>query len=137
MSGKGGLRPWFEAYLAAFNRADFTAFGDYYADDVQFHGQAAQLVGRDVVLNFYHQVRAHLVERIELLSFVGAADGSRIAAELHTTLLALRDWPDMPTGPMRTGDTRQRVSFAMYDIAEGRFTRIRTAGFSPPRDATP
>jgi len=67
--------------------------------------------------------RSSRAERIELLSFVGATDGSRIAAELHTTLLALRDWPDMPTGPMRTGDTRQRVSFAMYDIAEGGFDR--------------
>ena len=132
MNGQtGGLRRWFEDYLAAFNRADFPAFGAYYAPDIVFHGQAAQLVGRDAVLAFYHQVHSHLQERIELLSFVGAPDGSRIAAELHTTLLALRDWPDMPTGPMRAGDARMRVSFAMYEIADGRFTRIRTARFSP------
>lgn len=135
MSAGAGLRPWFETYLAAFNRADFPAFGDYYADDVIFHGQAAQLTGRATVLDFYHMVRSHLIERVELLSFVGAPDGLRIAAELRTTLIALRDWPDMPTGPMRAGDTRLRVSFAMYDIADGRFTRIRTAGFAPPRDS--
>ena len=128
----GGLRPWFEAYLDAFNRADFPAFGAYYADDVNFHGQAAQLVGREAVLAFYHKVRSYLHERVELIGFVGAPDGCRIAAELHTTLLALRDWPDMPTGAMRAGDTRMRVSFAMYDIADGQFTRIRTARFSPP-----
>ena len=128
----GGLRPWFEAYLDAFNRADFPAFGAYYADDINFHGQAAQLVGREAVLAFYHKVRSYLHERIELIGVVGAPDGSRIAAELHTTLLALRDWPDMPTGAMRAGDTRMRVSFAMYDIADGQFTRIRTARFSPP-----
>jgi len=46
------LRPWFEGYLAAFNRADFAAFGACYADDVIFHGQAAQIVGRDAVLDF-------------------------------------------------------------------------------------
>ena len=131
-AGTIGLRPWFETYLAAFNRADFPAFGAYYADDILFHGQAAQLVGREAVLAFYHKVRTYLHERIELISFVGAPDGSRIAAELHTTLLALRDWPDMPTGAMRAGDMRMRVSFAMYDIAEDRFTRIRTARFSPP-----
>jgi len=131
-AGAIGLRPWFEAYLAAFNRADFPAFGDYYAADILFHGQAARLVGREAVLAFYHEVRTYLHERIELISFVGAPDGSRIAAELHTTLLALRDWPDMPTGPMLAGDTRARVSFAMYDIDDGRFTRIRTARFSPP-----
>ena len=130
--GAAGLRSWFEDYLAAFNRADFPAFGDYYAPDIIFHGQAARLIGRDAVLAFYHEVHSHLQERIELLGFVGAPDGSRIAAELHTTLLALRDWPDMPTGAMRAGDARMRVSFAMYDIADGRFTRIRTARFSPP-----
>jgi len=124
-----GLRSWFETYLAAFNRADFAAFGSYYADDVVFHGQAAQLIGRDSVLDFYREVRGYLDERVDLLGFVGAPDGSRIAAELRTTLIALRDWPDMPTGAMRAGDTRQRVSFAMYDIADGRFARIRTARF--------
>jgi len=132
VSHAGGLRLWFDAYLAAFNRADFPAFGDYYAEDMIFHGQAAELKGRRAVLDFYHMVRSRLQERVELLSFVAAPDGSRIAAELHTTLLALRDWPDMPTGSMRAGDARMRVSFAMYDIAEGRFTRIRTARFSPP-----
>ena len=132
-----GLRCWFEAYLAAFNRADFPAFGAYYADDIDFHGQAAQLVGREAVLAFYHKVRSYLNERVELIGFIGAPDGNRIAAELHTTLLALRDWPDMPTGAMRAGDTRMRVSFAMYDIAGGHFTRIRTARFSPAeRQAT-
>ena len=35
------LRPWFESYLAAFNRADFAAFGACYADDVIFRGLAA------------------------------------------------------------------------------------------------
>ncbi len=125
------LCDWFDAYLAAFNRADFAAFGAYYADDVLFHGQAAQLVGRDAVLGFYRTVRAYLDERVDLLSFVGAPDGSRIAAELRTTLVAHSDWPDMPTGAMRAGDERQSVNFAMYDIVDGRFTRVRTARFSP------
>jgi len=131
VSAQPGLRPWFEAYLAAFNRADFPAFGAYYAEDVIFHGQAAQLVGRDAVLDFYHKVRTYLDERVDLLTFVGAPDGKRIAAELRTTLVARQDWPDMPTGPMRAGDERQSVNFAFYEIAEGVFTRIRTARFSP------
>jgi hypothetical protein len=127
------LRLWFESYLTAFNRADFPAFGACYADDVIFHGQAAQVVGRDAVLDFYRKVRGYLNERVDLLGFVAAPDGTRIAAELRTTLVALRDWPEMPTGPMRAGETRQSVNFAMYDIADGLFTRIRTARFSPPR----
>lgn len=131
MSGGAGLRDWFEGYLAAFNRADFPGFGGYYAEDVVFHGQAAQVVGRQAVLDFYRTVRTYLDERVDLLSFVGAPAGDRIAAELRTTLTAHRDWPDMPTGAMRSGDTRQSVSFVFYDIADGRFTRIRSARFSP------
>jgi feruloyl esterase len=86
-----GLRPWFENYLAAFNRADFAAFGACYADDVIFHGQAAQVVGRNAVLDFYRKVRGYLDERVDLLDFVAAPDGTRIAAELRTTLVAVRD----------------------------------------------
>jgi hypothetical protein len=131
------LRPWFDAYLAAFNRADFPGFGAYYANDVIFHGQAAQLQGRDAVLGFYRTVRTYLEERVDLLTFAGAPDGKRIAAELRTSLVAIRDWPDMPTGPMRIGDRRESVNFALYDIADGVFTRVRTARFSPQPVARP
>ena len=130
MSEGCDLRCWFESYLDAFNRADFAGFGACYSDGVIFQGQAAQLIGRDAVLDFYGKVRTYLDERVDLLSFVGAPDGNRIAAELRTTLVALRDWPDMPTRPMRAGDMRQSVNFAFYDLADGKFTRIRTARFS-------
>src|SRR3954453_4810220 len=98
MSAQPYLLGWFESYLDAFIRADFAGFGACYSDAVIFQGQAAQLVGRGAVLDFYGKVRTYLDERVELWSFVGGPDGSRIAAELRTTLVALRDWPDMPTG---------------------------------------
>ena len=125
------FRGWFEAYLAAFNRGDFDGFGAFYADDVIFHGQAAQLRGRDAVLDFYRKVRARLDEQVELVSFVGAEGGRRIAAELRTTLLARRDWLEMPTGPMRAGDKRQSVNIVFYDLHEYKFTRVRSASLWP------
>lgn len=129
------LRSWFEAYLAAFNRADFPGFGAYYADDVVFHGRAAQLASRQAVLDFYRVVRTYLDERVELLRFVGAPAGDRLAAELRTTLIAQRDWPDMPTGPMRAGDRRESTAIIFYDIGNGVFTRIRSARLSPNPEA--
>ncbi|MGC7532596.1 nuclear transport factor 2 family protein, partial [Pandoraea pneumonica] len=66
MSDEISLRGWFEAYVAAFNRDDFDAFGAYYADDVIFEGQAAQLIGRASVLAFYRGVKAKLDETLEL-----------------------------------------------------------------------
>ena len=130
---QSALQPWFEAYLAAFNRGDSAGYGAYYADDVKFHGQAATLVGRDAVLTFYKGVREHLLEPVELLTFVGSATGANRLAVLRTTLVAHKDWADMPTGAMVAGDRRQSVNFAMYDIVGGRFTRIRSARFSPPK----
>ncbi len=124
------LRQWFEAYLAAFNRSDFDAFGRYYADDVQFAGQAATLTGRQAVIDFYRNAHGYLHEELELLTFVGAASGNNCLAELQTTLVARRDWPDMPTGAMKAGDRRQSINFVMYDIAGERFTRVRSARFS-------
>jgi hypothetical protein len=124
------FRHWFEGYLMAFNHADFAAFSAYYADDVIFAGQAAQVVGRQSVVDFYRRVRRYLDERVELLTFVGAPGRGKIVAELRTTLVAVRAWPDMPTGAMREGDTRTTVSFAIYELAGDRFARIRTARFA-------
>ncbi|MCW2350448.1 hypothetical protein M2333_001106 [Sphingobium sp. B11D3B] len=126
-------QPWFEAYLAAFNRADEAVFSAYYADDVQFFGQAAQVTGRQAVIDFYRGVRKHLHEKVDLLTYVGDPSGAHILAVLRTTLVAHTDWPDMPTGALKAGDTRSSVNFVMYDIKDGRFTRVRSARFSPQK----
>lgn len=122
-----GSRPWFEAYLAAFNRGDFDGFSAYYAPDVRFQGQAGSFDSAEAVVDFYRMVRSRLDETVELLSFVAAP--GRIAAELRTTLVGRVDWPDFPTGPLLAGQRRASVNFAMYEIANGRFTRIRSARF--------
>ncbi|KRA84513.1 nuclear transport factor 2 family protein [Altererythrobacter sp. Root672] len=125
MSRKPGSRSWFEAYLAAFNSADFDGFGAFYDDRIEFHGRAFQTVGKDAVLEFYRTVRARLDERVELLSFVGSP--TLCAAEISTTLRALDDWPDFPTGPLSAGVVRRSTAFVFYDIVDGRFTRIRSS----------
>lgn len=129
------LREWFDGYLNAFNNADYDGFGAYYAEDVLFIGQAAQVQGRSSVLEFYRKVRTYLDERVDTLSFVGAPDGSAIVAELRTSLVAHRDWPDMPTGPMLAGDKRESINIAFYDILDGQFTRVRTARLWPQPQA--
>ena len=125
--GTPGSRTWFDAYLGAFNRTDFAAFGAYYHDDVAFFGRAATLTGREAVLGFYRMVRARIDEHIELVSFVGSDE--QCAAEIITNLMPLEDWPDFPAGPLRQGELRRSVNFVFYDISDGRFSRIRSAGF--------
>jgi len=123
-----GTRPWFEAYIAAFNARDYPVFSAYYAPDVRFFGQAATLEGAQAVVEFYRRVHARIDETVDLLSFVSGAP-TRVAAEIRTTLVAREDWPDFPTGALVRGQRRQSINFAMYDIVAGRFTRIRSARF--------
>jgi ketosteroid isomerase-like protein len=115
----------FRSYIAAFNRSDFDAFGHFYAADVEFFGRAAQLKGREEVVRFYRDVKSRLRETLTLH---GLVVGPRaIVADLETGLLALEDWHDFPTGPLRCGETRRSQNFIWYDVADDRFTRIRSA----------
>jgi hypothetical protein len=120
-------RSWFQGYIDAFNRSDFDGFGAYYVEDLEFQGQAAQLHGRQAVLDFYRLVKSRLIEHIQVRQFVGGED--RIAVELETWLEALTDWPDFPTGPLSAGQSIGSLSFVFYDLAGARFRRIRSARY--------
>ena len=124
-----GTRPWFERYLAAFNGKDYAGFSAFYAPDVRFFGQAATLEGPQAVVDFYRMVHGRLDERVDLITFVSGGP-TRIMAEIRTTLVAREDWPDFPTGAFARGDRRQSLNFALYEIEDGRFKRIRSARFA-------
>ncbi len=117
----------FRSYLAAFNRDDFDAFGSFYAPDIEFAGRAAQLEGRDEVVHFYRDVKSRVRETLTLHGLV--VSPRAVVADLETELHALADWPDFPTGPLHRGETRRSQNFIWYDVAGGRFTRIRSAHY--------
>lgn len=122
------VRTWFEGYLTAFNGKDYSGFSAYYADDIKFHGQAATLVGRQAVVDFYTDVHKRLDEKVELIDLVG--NDRLLAAEIRTTLVAREDWPDFPTGALKAGDRRGIIGFVFYNVENGRFTRIRSARYA-------
>ena len=124
-----GTRPWFERYLAAFNARDYPGFSAYYAPNVRFFGQAATLEGPAAIVEFYRGVHARIDETVDLVSFVGGGP-TRIMAEIRTTLVAREDWPDFPTGAFTRGQRRQSLNFALYEIEDGRFVRVRSARFA-------
>jgi len=128
-AGETGMRAWFDRYIDAFNRGDFDGFGSYYAEDVEFEGQGRSFRGKAAVLDFYRAVRARLDETLTVQGFTASAD--RITIELKTVLQAREDWPDFPTGPLARGDRRESVNFIIYDLADGKFARIRSARFRP------
>jgi hypothetical protein len=115
-------------YIDAFNRSDFDGFSKYYAEDVWFQGRAAQLHGRQAVVDFYRQVKAHIDEQLVVKRAYFGEDG--FAIEMETTLSVFKDWPDFPSGPLKAGDVRRSLNFIFYEVRDGKFTHIRSANFA-------
>ncbi len=120
----------FRNYVAAFNASDFEGFGRFYADDVVFElGAMKRIDGRDNILAFYREVKAHIVEVVTPLSVI--VTPTRIAMHCHTTFDTFEDWPDFQIWPNRAGDHREVETIAMYEVDGDRFTHIRGARFKP------
>ena len=113
-------------YIAKFNARDYAAVAAYYAPDVIFVGQAAQVVGRKAVIDFYTEVHKHLKETVTLGPVMVGEQG--IAAELHTHLEAFDEYK-LTTGVMKKGDVRDSINFAIYEVKDRQFVRVRTASY--------
>ena len=114
------------AYLAKFNAKDYAGFSAYYAPEVIFQGQAAQVVGRQAVLDFYTDVHKHLKETVTLGPVIVGEQG--IAAELHTHLEAFEDYK-LRSGVIKKGEVRNSINFAIYEVKNRQFVRVRTASY--------
>jgi len=120
----------FRSYVAAFNANDFEGFGRFYADDVVFElGAMKTIVGRENILSFYRQVKAHIVEVVTPLDVI--VTPTRIAMHCRTTFETFKDWPDFEIWPTHAGDTRVVETIAMYEVDGDRFRHIRGARFKP------
>ncbi|MBO9498764.1 MAG: nuclear transport factor 2 family protein [Novosphingobium sp.] len=120
----------FRRYVAAFNANEFDGFGHFYAEDVVFElGAMKRIVGRENILAFYREVKAHIVEVVTPLDVVVAP--ARIAMHCRTTFETFKDWPDFEIWPTRAGDRREVETIALYEVAGDRFTHIRGARFKP------
>ncbi len=117
----------FRGYVAAFNRGDFAGFGHFYADTVDFAGQGGHFIGREQVLDFYRSVKSRVTETLSVRDLV--VGDQTIVADMVTELVAHKDWPDFPTGPLKRGDRRISENFIWYDISAGRFARVRSAHY--------
>lgn len=118
----------FAAYIDAFNRGDNATFGDYYAEDVVLVvAGRRELRGKQAIFDFYKEVKAATRRTIDIVQ--SFSDGDGLAAELQSEFLALEDAPDFLTGPLRAGDRMRINTFVLYELSEGRFSRIRSATF--------
>ena len=120
----------FRTYVAAFNAGDYPGFGRFYADDVVFElGSAKKIVGRDNILDFYREVKAHIDEVVHLLDVI--VTPTRIAMHCRTTFDCFADWPEFDIRPVKAGDSWVVETIALYEVEDDRFTHIRGARFKP------
>lgn len=118
----------FAVYIDAFNRDDYAAFGDYYTDDVVLVvAGVRELKGRQAIFDFYKDVKGRTRRTIEIVQ--SFCDGEGLAAELQSEFLALEDAPDFPTAPLKAGDRMRINTFVLYELKDGRYSRIRSATF--------
>lgn len=118
----------FAAYMDAFNRDDYAAFGDHYTDDVKLviAGDRA-LSGRQAIFDFYRTVKSQTRRTIQINRLVTTP--GLFAAELQSEFLALEDLPDFVAGPMKKGGRIFINTFVIYELKGGRFWRIRSAEY--------
>jgi uncharacterized protein (TIGR02246 family) len=123
---RGVSREEFMSYIDAFNRNDTAGFADYYAPGVQLViAGKHELIGRDAILEFYRAVKASTRRTITVNRVITTPQA--IAAELESEFLALEDIPDFTAGPMRKGDRMFINTVVLYDLEDGKFSRIRSA----------
>jgi len=121
-------RDEFEAYLAAFNREDFPTFSSYYAEEVEFNlGDRKQIIGRQGIIDFYREVKQHIHEALTIIDLV--ITPTRIALHNGTVFTTIKDWPDFELWPTMKGDVRRIESINLYEVEDGRFTRIKSARY--------
>ena len=117
----------FRTYVAAFNTGDFDTVGRYYDDAIVLENAAGvRMVGRDAIFAFYRKVRQDTRRILTVRRVFTHPDG--LAAELQSEFVALRDAPDVASGPLRTGDRILVETVAVYDLTPdgARFARIRS-----------
>ena len=119
----------FAEYIDAFNRDDYSKFGDFYDEDVVLViAGKTELRGRQTIFDFYKGVKAQTQRTLQVNKIITAPD--QLAVELQSEFLALQDLPNFTAGPMKKGGRIFINTFVFYDLRDGKFARIRSAEFN-------
>ncbi|MBL6426520.1 MAG: nuclear transport factor 2 family protein [Maritimibacter sp.] len=119
-------RATFDDYIARFNARDPSAFEEYIADDMEMLNGALRLTGVAGMKDHYqNKIWPDFDERLNPLRFIGNDD--HVAIEMRTEFEALADNPDTLFGAVRKGEMFVYHGLIMYDLRDGRFTKIQVA----------
>jgi ketosteroid isomerase-like protein len=125
--GQEGLSPEkFADYIDAFNRNDSARYVSYYAPDVRLVVAGKhELIGSQAILDFYRPVKATTRRTIKINRLITTPRA--MAAELESEFVALQDLPDFTAGALRKGERMHINTVVIYDLVDGKFSRIRSA----------
>jgi hypothetical protein len=125
MPGQPMNRARFDEYIARFNASDKTAFEEFLTDDMQMINGTLEFTGVSGMTAHYSRIWSTFTEQLTVGRFVSDAD--HVAIEMDAHFVAHRDDPDSTFGPVRRGEVFDFSGIIMYDVRDGRFSRIRVA----------
>lgn len=118
-------RSRFDEYIARFNAEDATAFDEFIAPDMQMTNGTLEFTGVEGMKAHYARIWGTFRETLTIGRYL--TDDNHIAIEMHTLFTALKDEPDSTFGPVVAGETFVFQGLIMYDVVDGKFTKIRVA----------
>jgi len=112
------MQEYFKLYTEDFEKA----VDLYYAEDIVFENPDNIFNGRQAILDHFRVVRDGIKEIFTPLNIV--IENDRIAAEIDVELLATKDKPDFPAGPLKEGDSLHRRVGVFYHIRDGKICNV-------------
>jgi hypothetical protein len=116
----------FHRYLAYFNNKMYDKLPPFYSDDVVLELPNFSLETPLAIVDFYADFHTYVREFVEANYLV--VDEGGIAVEMYSEFECMRDYPNEKL-PFRKGEIRRLLNFVHYDLADGRFKRIRVARY--------
>lgn len=119
------IRAEFDDYIARFNAQDVSAFEDFLTEDMHMTNGTLEFRGIQGMKDHYARIWSTFTERLTVGRFV--CDDAHVAIEMDAHFEAQRDDPDSVFGPVTRGESFDFSGLIMYDVVDGRFTRLRVA----------
>lgn len=123
----GISREQYDQYVEWFNEND-PRFTELYHDEVELELSNAIIKGKQGILNFYAEVKAHIKETVTIEHFVSDATG--LAVVIPTEFKCFKDWDSsFFRRHIKKGEVFRVVSFGMYWVTDGKFKTIKASRY--------
>lgn len=111
------------AYYETYNRGDLAALADFYAEDVLFVANGAEVRGREAVIAMVRGVLAGFEDVMTPRTI--AVSGDTALVRIDDRLTAKADIPDFLGRGVKAGETVNLALCGVYELARGRIEKAR------------